>query len=90
MAKHSMMRDLKQIKERIDNLSLDGKKEIFKIIKDNGEHYSENKNGVLLDITRFNNDTLEKIRTFLNFSEDNQKTLNNDEESRDNFRSLLV
>jgi hypothetical protein len=90
MAKHNIVRDLKQIKERIDNLSLDGKKEIFKIIKDNGEHYSENKNGVLLDITRFNNDTLEKIRTFLNFSEDKQKTLNNDEESRDNFRSLLV
>jgi hypothetical protein len=88
MAKFNV-KDMKIIKERIDNLSLDGKKEIFKVIKDNGERYSENMNGILLDISKFNNDTLVKIKQFLDFSEDKQKSLSNDELSRDNFRKLI-
>lgn len=88
MAKFNI-KDMKLIKERIDNLSLDGKKEIFIIIKDNGERYSENMNGILLDISKFNNETLIKIKQFLEFSEDKQKSLSNDELSRDNFRKLI-
>lgn len=88
MAKFNV-KDMKIIKERIDNLSLDGKKEIFKVIKDNGERYSENMNGILLDISKFNNETLVKIKQFLDFSEDKQKSLSNDELSRDNFRKLI-
>lgn len=88
MAKFNV-KDMKLIKDRIDNLSLDGKKEIFKIIKDNGERYSENMNGILLDISRFNNETLTKIKQFLDFSEDKQQALTRDEVSRDNFRNLV-
>jgi hypothetical protein len=83
------IKDMKLIKDRIDCLSLDGKKEIFKIIKDNGERYSENMNGILLDISRFNNETLFKIKQFLDFSEDKQLALTRDEVSRDNFRNLV-
>jgi hypothetical protein len=89
MAKFNI-KDMKLIKDRIDNLSLDGKKEIFKVIKDNGERYSENMNGILLDISRFNNDTLVKIKQFLDFSEEKQQALTRDEVSRDNFRSLIT
>jgi hypothetical protein len=46
-------------------------------------------NGILLDISKFNNDTLVKIKQFLDFSEDKQKSLSNDELSRDNFRKLI-
>ena len=76
-------------KDRIDNLSLDGKKEIFRIIKDNNERYNTNQSSILLDLSRLSYDTLAQLRTFLNFSEEKQKALIHDEESRDNFRNLI-
>jgi hypothetical protein len=83
------IKDLKNIKDRIDKLSCDGKKEIFKIIRDNGHKYSENKNAILVDISKCSQAVLLQIKTFLDFSEDKKLTLLTDEESRDNFRSLV-
>jgi hypothetical protein len=82
-------KEIKIIKDRIDNLSLDGKKEIFRIIKDNNERYNTNQSSILLDLSRLSYDTLAQLRTFLNFSEEKQKALIHDEESRDNFRNLI-
>lgn len=83
------IKEKKELKLGIDNLSLDGKREIFKIIKHFNEKYSENKNGILLDISRFNEDTLNKIKSFLDFSNAKSNDLTYDELKRDNLRSLI-
>ena len=83
------IKEKKELKVGIDNLSLDGKREIFKIIKAANEKYSLNKNGILLDISRFNNETLYNIKSFLDFSNDKNMYLTNDEMTRETFRNIV-
>lgn len=90
MASVYTIKDIRAFKDRIDVLTLDGKKEIFKIVRANEEKYSENKNLILLDITRFKKATLDEISAFLDYSEDKQKALNNDEVQRDDYRRHLM
>ena len=62
--------DKKTIMTRINNLK--NKKyyiEIYKIIKDNNVSYSQNNNGIFINLTNIEDDILDKIIKYLNYIE---------------------
>lgn len=76
-------KELKKIRDDINNLSKEGHIEIFKIIHQNQEKYSENNNGILFDITKLDNITLQIIEKFINYNNENKKKLVQEENNRE-------
>ena len=78
------------IKKKIDTLTLDELKEIFKIILINNEKYSNNKNGIFINLNTLKKTTIQEINNFLYFS-DNNKTLDELEEyERSKYKEILI
>jgi hypothetical protein len=57
----------KNIKTRISNLSQNEIEEIFKIIYKNNNNYSKNNNGVFINLSWLDMDTINKIDNYINF-----------------------
>jgi hypothetical protein len=57
----------KNIKTRIANLSQNEIEEIFKIIYKNNNNYSKNNNGVFINLSWLDMDTIIKIDNYINF-----------------------
>ena len=78
------------LKKKIDTLTLDELKEIFKIILINNEKYSNNKNGIFINLNTLKKTTIQEINNFLYFS-DNNKTLDELEEyERSKYKEILI
>jgi hypothetical protein len=57
----------KNIKTKISNLSQNEIEEIFKIIYKNNNNYSKNNNGVFINLSWLDMDTINKIDNYINF-----------------------
>jgi hypothetical protein len=57
----------KNIKMRIANLSQNEIEEIFKIIYKNNNNYSKNNNGIFINLSWLDMDTINKIDNYINF-----------------------
>ena len=57
----------KNIKTRIANLSQNEIEEIFKIIYKNNNNYSKNNNGIFINLSWLDMDTINKIDNYINF-----------------------
>jgi uncharacterized protein (UPF0303 family) len=64
--------------------------EIFKIIRDASYRYTQNKNGILINITNMKEKLFSKIENYINFSVDNNKFLKSEEEKIEAFKNLNV
>ena len=82
-------KELIKLKLKIDTLSKTEYIEIYKIIKFNNEKFSQNKNGIMFDIMKFNDDTIQKINGFINYIESNNLVVESDEQQRNTFRNLF-
>lgn len=72
--------DRKSLKEQIEkNFNKDEYKELFKIIRDDQAKYTENRNGIHIVFNFLSNETLTKIKQFVDFSIDNQNRLEEQE-----------
>ena len=80
---------MSKLKLQIDNLSKNEYIEIFKIIKMNGEKFSQNKNGVMFDLMKFSNKAIDEINNFIKYIENNNLLVEHDEETRNAFRTLI-
>ena len=56
-----------KLKLQIKNLSKNEYIEIFKIIKMNNEKFSQNKNGVMFDLMKFTDKTIDEINNFIKY-----------------------
>jgi len=88
--KKTKFKTLTKLKNHIDTLSKNEYIEIYKIIKINNEKYSQNKNGIMFDIMKFKDDTIEKIINFINYIETNNLLVDTDEQKRNSYRTLLT
>jgi len=79
-----------EIKSKIDKLSENELYEIFKIIKNNKEKYSTNKNGIFINISTLKKITITEICKFIVFCENNNIIFNNEEKTRDIYREMLL
>lgn len=66
--------------EQIRDLSEDEQMEIFKIIRKSECTYTENNNGIFLNMRVLNNGTLNEISKFIKFCHENKKNLSEQEE----------
>ena len=80
-------KELKKMREQISQLSKEGSIEIFKIIRQNDEKYSENNNGILFDMTKLSDKTLQIINNFLIYNKENQKKLDLEESHRETLKN---
>ena len=66
---------LKKLKNEIDNLDKIHHLKIFKILKDNDVKYSENRNGIFINMNSFNEKTIISIQNTLNYINEQEKQL---------------
>ena len=72
----SQFNDLIRLKTRIEKCNKTETIEIFKIIHKNNEKYTQNNNGIFLDLNKICEQTQNEIRAFIDFSEENRKHIN--------------
>ena len=90
LSNHNIKFSLIDIKKKINTLTLDELKEIFKIILSNNEKYSNNKNGIFINLNTLKKSTIQAISDFLYFS-DNNKTLDEIEEyERAKYKDIII
>jgi hypothetical protein len=78
-----------ELKSKIERLSENEMCEIFKIIKNNGEKYSTNNNGIFVNISMIKKATSLEICKFLYFCDNNNKIIDNEEKDREKYRGLI-
>tara|TARA_B100000900_G_scaffold400506_1_gene404182 strand:- start:4503 stop:4823 length:321 start_codon:yes stop_codon:yes gene_type:complete len=66
---------LKKLKNEIDNLDKIHHLKIFKILKDNGIKYSENRNGIFINMNSFDEKTIKEVEKTLNYINEQEKQL---------------
>jgi len=79
-----------EIKTKIDKLSTNEFCEIFKIIKNNNEKYTTNQNGIFINLSSLKKISIIEICNFLCFSENNNKLFEQEEQTRDIYREMLL
>ena len=66
---------LKSLKEKIESLEKTEHQEVLKIIKKYECKYTENNNGVFINMNKLTDNVIEEIQSFLVFSDENNKML---------------
>jgi len=74
---------LKLLKKEIESLQENEHLEILKIINKSSIKYSENKNGIFVNMNRLPDNIIEEIQSFLKFCKSNKMELHNDIIKRD-------
>lgn len=75
----SLLCKKKKLKDLIKNLNHFELIEIFNIFKNENCNYSENTNGIFINITNVNEDIINKVYKFIEFTEEKKKELNDQE-----------
>jgi hypothetical protein len=68
-------RNRENLKKELSSLSTSEYQEIFNILRNNNISYTENKNGVFINLKNTNDDIIYKIYDFIEFCKDNKKNL---------------
>jgi hypothetical protein len=69
---------LRELREKINKLNDDEKRELFLIIK-NSIKFTKNKNGILINMSKWDDMTKTRIEKFIDFSDKNSEILKNRE-----------
>jgi len=67
--------DLKKLVEEIEIMNKDHHLEIFKIINSYDIHYTENNNGVFINMSLLSNECLNKIKDYVKYINENSKEI---------------
>lgn len=68
-----MNSELEKIKSKIEKLDKNESIEIFKIILKNQINYSQNNNGIFIDLNGLNQNSIVEIKAFIEFIDENKK-----------------
>jgi hypothetical protein len=63
------------LKKELNGLAITEYQEIFNIIKKDTSQYTENKNGIFINLKNLNENTINKISHFINYCKHNKKNL---------------
>lgn len=81
---------LKDMKKKIGNLNENEHIEIFNMIKEDGLKYTQNNNGIFVNMKKLDFNTLQKIDNFIYFCINNKEILNNDNKLRNSYNQFMV
>ena len=76
------MDNLKDLKKQIENMSKDHQIKILEIIQENKILYSENKNGIFINMNNLKPDMIEKIKDYINYTQCQETNLQNVEKMK--------
>ena len=71
------MIDLIKLKSRIEKMEKTEITELFKIIHNNKIKYSKNNNGIFINLENCGEESINEIKLFMDFVEENRKHINN-------------
>lgn len=74
---------LKKIKNKIDTFKKLECIEIYKIIKEDNQKFSQNKNGILFDLMKLEDITINKIEKFILYIENNSIIMEENENTKE-------
>tara|TARA_B100001057_G_C22547696_1_gene832190 strand:+ start:258 stop:761 length:504 start_codon:yes stop_codon:yes gene_type:complete len=77
------------LKSKIINLSKNDMIEIFKIIKNNNNSYTENKNGIFINMNKLSSSTINEIENLLKFLSDKKNNFEQDTVFRNNIKDIV-
>jgi len=89
LTEHKILFSHIEIKNKVDNLSENEVTEIFKIIKNNNEKYSTNKNGIFINLSTLKKNTIQEICNFLFFCDNNNKAIDEEEIERAKYKDII-
>lgn len=76
------MNNLKDLKKQIENMSKDHHIKILEIIQENKIQYSENKNGIFINMNNLQPDMIDKINDYINYTQCQETNLQNVEKMK--------
>ena len=78
--------ELKQLRDHIENMDTIHQIHIFKILKKNQIEYTENNNGIFINMTLLNNATIKHIQNFIKYVDLQQKQLESVEDIKAKYQ----
>lgn len=87
--KKQKFKDLTELKKKIMSLTQTEYIEIYKIIKNNEEKFSQNKNGVLFNFMKISDKSIEDIKKFIFYIENNNVIHNNDNYMKATYNQFI-
>ena len=79
-----------EIKHKLDKFSEHEFCEIYKIIKNNNEKYTTNNNGIFINLSSLKKCSINEICNFIVFCENNNKIFDQEEQTRDIYREMIL
>jgi len=79
-----------EIKNKLDKFSEHEFCEIYKIIKNNNEKYTTNNNGIFINLSSLKKCSINEICNFIVFCENNNKIFDQEEQTRDIYREMIL
>lgn len=80
---------MKRMIDKINGLSESEQFQIFNIIRENKQKFTENQNGVFVNFNQLNISTLQQIHHFINFFEKQKQTLENQNKLLETMETLV-
>ena len=78
---------LKKLKNEIDNLNKIHHLKIFKILNDNAVKFSENRNGIFINMNSFNEKTIKQVENTLSYIKEQEKQLKDVENIKEDLQN---
>ena len=81
--------ELKKIRKQIDSINKLHHSKLFLIIKKYNMQYSENKNGIFINMNNLSDKCINDIKEYLIYIEKQEKTFTNMEEKKNKFKKVF-
>lgn len=78
--------DLINLKKKIENIDTRHHIEIFRIFQENNVSFSENRNGIFINMNNINNEIINKINKYLTYIKTQEQQLNNVEQLKSSYK----
>lgn len=80
---------LESLKDKIDKLDVNEHKQIYNIMKKNGQPVTKTQNGVLISSETLDNDTLAEVERYVLFCLDQRKRMDDDMKTRKTYERMV-
>lgn len=77
------------LKDQLDRMETNEHNQVFKIIQKYTDDYTTTQSGILVSTDNLNNDCLNEIEQYINFSIDQKKRIEDDQKIRKKYERLL-
>ena len=81
--------NLSYIQRRINNMNIESMSQVYKIIADHNEKFTETKTDILINLGNLGHNCINDIMNFIEYLDTNQEILLKDEIEKNDFKSEL-